>query len=75
MPLLEVNRLPVDPAVVTLEMPCPLLVEIPSELVCDVPNVEPVPLALGEKLTVDVRGAVPTNLNKKRRYNNSFLMV
>ncbi len=67
VPVVEVKELPVDPAVET--------VEIPSELVCAVPNVETVPVGLGEKLTVDVTGVVPTNLNKKRRYENNFPML
>jgi hypothetical protein len=63
--VVELNELPVDPTVVKVEMPCPVLVEIPEELVCGVPTVELVPVAFDEKVTADVRGVVPTYLNKR----------
>ncbi len=50
--MVEVNELPVDTALVTVEMP--------NEVVCPVPTVDEVPVVLADKLTDDVRGVVPT---------------
>jgi hypothetical protein len=63
--VVEVSGVPVDATVVRVEMPCPVLVEIPEELVCGVPTVETVPVEYGERVIVDVRGVVPTDLKKR----------
>jgi hypothetical protein len=61
----ELFTVPVNTALVTVEMPCPVLVETPNELVWPVATVEPVPVEFGEKVVVDDRGIVSTNLKKK----------
>ncbi len=50
-PLADVSRLPVDPAVVTLEIVCPVLVGTPNELVCAV--------FAAVLLVIDVKRVVP----------------
>ncbi len=64
MPLIEVNGLPVDTALVSVERP--------NEVVCAVPTVEPVAVEVGERLIFDVTGVVPKNLNKKEPLETVF---